>query len=261
MLFRALLVLLLLTGAAAAHDLYLVTGIPGARGRICARVGEHFPASMNAITADRIRWFRVRGAGEPQELTGKVEPVRKQFCARYAGKGAAVAEMVVPPRFIELSPKNFAAYTQGEGFRHIERLRAERGEQEQSGRELYSRYSKLLIGATGELATKPLGHVLEIVPEKDPAALKPGEALTVRVLFRGKPLPDAQVAAVYSGAELKAHEWPVVTRTDANGRAQLKLDRGGLWYARMIWMVPAEDDPDYQWRSFFATVTFTIPQK
>jgi hypothetical protein len=52
----------------------------------------------------------------------------------------------------------------------------------------------------------------------------------------------------------------VVTRTDAEGKATLKLDRGGLWYARLIHMVPAQDDPDYQWRSFFSTMTFTVPQ-
>jgi hypothetical protein len=59
---------------------------------------------------------------------------------------------------------------------------------------------------------------------------------------------------------MKGHEFPVVTRTDAEGKATLKLDRGGLWYARLIHMVPAQDDPDYQWRSFFSTMTFTVPQ-
>lgn len=40
---------------------------------------------------------------------------------------------------------------------------------------------------------KVVGHVLEIVPMTDPAAVKEGEALRVRVLFAGKPLPGVQV--------------------------------------------------------------------
>ncbi len=35
------------------------------------------------------------------------------------------------------------------------------------------------------------------------------------------------------------HAYPVVVETDAQGEAVLKLDRGGLWYARLIHMVAA----------------------
>jgi len=249
----AFLALALTSGA--AHDLYLVTGIAGAQGKVCARVGEHFPDSMNAVTADRVDRFAVRG-GADFKATAKVEG--KQYCAPMTGVPAGPVEMVVTPRFIELKPEQFAEYIHGEGFTQVEKLRKERGETGKTGRELYSRYAKLLAGSD---ATAVLGHALEIVPHKDPATLAPGEALEVQVLFRGQPLADAQVAAVYSGFKPKGHEWPVVTRTDANGMATLKLDRPGLWYARMIHMVPSENDPDFQWRSFFATLTFTVPAK
>jgi uncharacterized GH25 family protein len=211
---------------------------------------------MNAMTAQRIdRWQVVKG-GEKHALKG-AEAQGKQFCAPLAVKSPFIGEMVVFPTFIRLSGKDFTEYTSGEGLKQVVELRA--AEPDVEGRELYSRYSKLLVGAS-DANTKPLGHVLEIVPLKDPAKLKPGEPLEVQVLFRGKPLADAQVAAAYAGAEMKGHEFPVVTRTDAEGKAALKLDRGGLWYARLIHMVPAQDDPDYQWRSFFSTMTFTVPQ-
>jgi uncharacterized GH25 family protein len=251
----SLLVLLpLLAVSAFSHDLYLVSGTPGAEGKVCAAVGEHFPASMNAITAARIdRWQVIQGS-EKHALKGAEAP-GKQFCAKAPVEEPFISEMIVYPTFIKLAGKDFTEYTTGEGMKEIVKLRA--GNPDAEGRELYSRYSKLLVGAS-PANTQPLGHVLEIVPLKDPATLKPGEALEVQVLFRGKPLADVQVAAAYSGAEMKGHEFPVVTRTDAEGKAVLKLDRGGLWYARLIHMVPAGHDPDYQWRSFFSTMTFTV---
>lgn len=245
---------------AFAHDLYLVTGVPGATKRVCARIGEDFPESTNAITADRLNLFQLRKAIEaPLMLKGEV--IGKQLCAPLSTSGPAIAEMTVQPRFIRLEPKIFAEYIAGEGFRSVSALRSKRGLEDEDGRELYSRYAKLFIGKVGDAASKPLGHALEIVPEIDPSSLKPGEPLKVTILFKGKPLSDVQIAAVYSGAKLKGHEFPVVTRTDDQGKASLKLDRGALWYARLIHMEEAQNDPEVDWRSYFATMTFEIPPR
>jgi uncharacterized GH25 family protein len=238
---------------AEAHDLYLVTGVRGAHDKVCARIGEEFPESVNAVTPDRLEVFAARTDRGVRKLQGKV--TGKQLCAPAPAESSFVAELVAHPRFIKLDSKDFDQYIEGEGLKAVMLARAQSDEPAE-GRELYSRYAKLVAGqSTG---TSALGHVLEIVLEKDPAQLKCGESLPVRVLFRGKPLADAQVAAVYAGAKLKGHTYPVTSRTDAEGRATLQMDRPGLWYARLIHMVPATDDPEVDWRSFFATVTFNV---
>ncbi len=241
--------------AALGHDLYLVSGVKGADGKVCARIGEAFPLSTNGLSADRVELFRVHHQGKSAELNGRQEAT--QFCAPLAA-GSALVEMTVRSRFINLAAKDFNAYIHGERLGEIVRLREQRGQTGAEGKEVYSRYAKLLIGDTGDLATRAVGHTLEIVPEKNPSQLKPGDSLPVRVLFRGKPLAGAAVFAVYEGAELKGHEYTIAAETDEHGRAILKLDRPGLWYARLIHMVPAEGEPDADWRSFFATVTFSI---
>lgn len=245
---------LLLGSFSFAHDLYLTREKDQ---RICAGIGEAFPASENAITADRLAGFRVHTNGSAAELSGKA--VQKQFCAPAPPAPAFVAEMTVQPRFIRLQAKDFSGYIHGEGLAQVEAARQQRGQSEAEGRELYSRYSKLLVGSLGAAATKPLGHALEIIPQTDPAALKTGEPLAVLVMFKGKPLADAQVSAVYANARLNGHEYPVTTRTDAAGRATLQLDRSGLWYARIIYMEPAQNDPEVDWRSYFSTMTFSVP--
>ena len=259
-LVAVLLLSLAWPGSIAAHDLWLVTGVAGARGRVCARIGEHFPVSSNGVSKDRVGLFQLRTADGAKPLTGTEG--KKQFCAPLPNppSPAAVAEIIAQPRFIRLAGKDFNSYIEGEGFADVIRARRQSGKTGAEGRELYSRASKLLIGKTGELATRPLGHVLEIVPEKDPAALAGGESLPVQVLFRGKPLAGVRVSAAYAGAEMKGHAFPVTAETGADGRALLKLDRGGLWYARLIHMVPAQDDPEVDWRSFFSTLTFEVPK-
>ena len=239
-----MLCFLSMAGSLFARDMWLVTAVSGARGRVCARIGEHFPVASNGVAADRVDLFQLRSENGAKSLTG-VEG-KKQLCALLPNPAAAaaVAEIVVQPRFIRLAGKDFHSYIEGEGFADVIRARQQAGRAGAEGRELYSRSSKLIIGRAGELATRPLGHVLEIVPEKDPAALAAGEPLPVQVLFRGKPLAGVRVSAAYAGAEMKGHEFPVAAETDANGRALLKLDRGGLWYARLIHMVAAQGDPE-----------------
>lgn len=255
-ILRLVLTGLVLSGSLAAHDLYLVTGVRGARGKVCARIGEHFPESTNGVTADRVASFQLQSKSEKIRLEGKAEP--KQFCAAVPSE-SGVAEMIVHPRFIRLAAGDFNEYVSGEGLREVVRMRKESQRKDTEGRELYSRYAKLIIGSQTDSVATPLGHVLEIVPFKHPRELTPGEDLQVLVLFRGMPLADAQVAAVYAGADLSGHRYPVVTRTDTDGHALVKISRPGWWYVRLIHMVPAEDDPEVDWRSFFATLTFEVP--
>lgn len=258
MLLKATFCALLLTSTSFGHDLYLVSGIEAAQGRVCARIGEEFPQSTNAVTADRLNSFSYRDMrGTLTALTGTVQG--KQFCAPFTVRTPNVIEMTVQPRFIKLEAKDFGPYIEGEGLLNIQKLRRERNQDNAPGRELYSRYAKLLIGPLGAVASKPVGHALEIVPSKDPHDLLPAEPLRVTVLFQGQPLPDAQVSAVFAGAKMQGHSYPISSRTGSDGQAVLKLDRVGLWYARLIYMRPAADDPELDWRSYFATLTFEIP--
>lgn len=196
-----------------------------------------------------------------------MEPAANQTCAKLRPGSGSIAttfeheivEMTVNPNFIRLSAKDFNGYIEGEDFKAVIAARKQKGATESEGRELYSRYAKLIL--PGSAGNKVLGHVLEIVPEISPGKMKAGGSLPVRVLFRGKPLAGVRVSAVYAGAKLEGHSYPVNAETDNDGRAELKIDRSGLWYARLIHMVPAENDPDFDWRSFFATMTFTVPEK
>jgi uncharacterized GH25 family protein len=93
----------------------------------------------------------------------------------------------------------------------------------------------LTVGQPSEGWGKPLGHAIEVVPQANPASLNVGDVLPLKVLLHAQPAAGAEVFAVYEGFESEDHEAPVNTTADKEGKAQVKLDRPGLWlvYARV----------------------------
>ncbi|MBV8925833.1 MAG: DUF4198 domain-containing protein [Bradyrhizobium sp.] len=71
-----------------------------------------------------------------------------------------------------------------------------------------------------------VGHDIEIVPLADPAAIKPGDSLRVRVLFHGKPLAGGEVERGDGTTIVAEQEIPRFT-TDTNGVATIPVVRSG----------------------------------
>ena len=80
----------------------------------------------------------------------------------------------------------------------------------------------------GEVVCKALGHAMEIVPLKDPATLKTGDVLPVKVLVEGKPA-RTMVYGTYAGFSESPNTFGYTTRTDKEGVARIKMIHGGAW--------------------------------
>src|SRR5262249_24620176 len=142
------------------------------------------------------------------------------------------------------------------GLEPLLTTRAARGEGDKKVREAYSRCAKSLIRvATSEKpgADRLLGFTLELIAETDVTVMKPGAEATFRLLYEGKPLANALVSAARKGA---GDDRKLSARTDANGRVGFKLDDSGMWQIASVHMIRAADDRDYQWESFWASLTF-----
>jgi len=104
------------------------------------------------------------------------------------------------------------------------------------------------VGQGSESFKKTLGHTIEIVPQVNPSMLKPGQQLTVSVLFKGRPVGGIPVFGIYEGFKSKEHsDRPIQTQTDANGTASVKVDRPGKWvvFAKYELDKPGEEGVDY----------------
>lgn len=130
--------------------------------------------------------------------------------------------------------------------------------------ERYSKHVKMIL-QVGDVATETystlLGYPIEIVPQANPAELKPGDTLRVLVMADGSPAADQLVYASYAGFHTHddsgGHQEAVHTRTDDNGVAEIEIVRPGRWYVRLIRMLPVtQEGVDYE--SNWTTLTFEV---
>jgi uncharacterized GH25 family protein len=87
------------------------------------------------------------------------------------------------------------------------------------------KFAKAVTGA-GAPWDRVLGHEIEIVPLSDPASLRAGATLRVRVLFRGRPLADVMVERG-DGLTKMAEEAIPKFKTDVEGIADIPIEKPG----------------------------------
>lgn len=112
----------------------------------------------------------------------------------------------------------------GSKLDHADAIRAQRTE----------KFSKALVNlsATDQDFAAVVGDRLEIVPTANPATLKVGDELPVRVLFEGQPLGVA-VAATYQGFTTRPETYAYLTQAAADGTAHVRITAPGLWVVRV----------------------------
>jgi uncharacterized GH25 family protein len=161
------------------------------------------------------------------------------------------------PTHHRMEAAKFEAYLVEEGLDEAARLRRERGQTESPGREAYSRCAKSLLAVGGSLEGEHdarLDLELEIVPESNPYRLEPPGDLRLRVWCAGSALAGARVAAW----RLDATQTVVSGRTDAEGRVTLRVEQPGRWLVKCVHMREAKGDPEADWESLWASLTFGV---
>jgi uncharacterized GH25 family protein len=248
---------------AAAHDLWLVpdaSPAPGKPVRVLASVGMDFPRSEHAPDPAA---FKRRLLILPDGSEGELKAAGKdglsgvlEFTPPKAG--VYVVAVQTQPRLITLPADKFNEYLVTDGMPHIYRLRAKEKTLDQPGRERYSKHVKALVqvgkGGGGD-ASRVVGLQLEIVPLRDPFALKAGQTLPVRVIFQGKPLLEANLGWQLPGDGETARGY---VRTDARGEALVPIARAGLMTLRLTHMTRPKAK-EYEWESFWTTLTWRVP--
>jgi hypothetical protein len=256
--------LAVIAAPAAAHDLWLVPGESYAVGKaalVRANVGMAFPESVHAPDPTL---FKRRILIKPDGTEGLLEPAGKEDesgVLRFVPDqlGTYVLAVQTRPKLVSLEAGKFNEYLVTDGLSHIFLLRAKEGSLDQKGKERYSKSVKTLIqvGHAGEGdPSRILGLPLEVVPLRDPFRLKAGSVLPVRVMFQGKPLPEANLGWQHPGDGPVARGY---VRTDRRGEALIPIARGGLMTLRLTHMTRPKAR-DYEWESFWTTLTFRVPQ-
>jgi hypothetical protein len=251
------LVVALGSGAAGvlAHDTWLLPArfavAPGASVTLDLTSAMQFPASESSVQPDRIANSGVRIAGRTRPLDVKgVGAMALELSASLPEPGVAALWVESRPRSLILKPDQVEEYLSEVGAPASVRARWKTS---QSWRESYRKAAKTFVRVgepgAGRSWEEPVGIALEIVPGKDPTALRAGDELPVRVLHDGKPLASLSLYAVGAGMA-KA----VMRTTDQDGRATFTLTAPGPWLLRGTLLEPSTA-PDTDWNGLFTTLT------
>jgi len=265
----ALLQVLLITGfvslptMVSAHDFWIepaqFVADPGAEISIVLRVGQDLSGDTVPYINDWFSDYRVITPAGPEPINAMLgDDPAGLFVA--GEPGIYLIGYRSTRDFVELPPEKFRSYLRNEGLERIIDRRSERNETDLPARELYSRCAKSLLrigtGGIDDAYRLNLGYTLELMPERNPYALTPGDSLPIVLLYDGKPLADALIVAFTSDRP----EGKLRIRTGADGRVELPLDRSGLWLIKSVHMIPTEPGHGRaEWESFWASLTFRLP--
>ena len=283
---RHLLPLLLcLTTAALAHEFWLQPAsfrvAVGAKTPLKLLVGSNFRGETWPRPTRRVRRFVRFGPANPADSTDLRPALLADSVAPALTCPTAGTHLVVltsAPSFIELPADKFTAYLREEGLDNVLLYRRKEGQTATPGREAYRRCAKTLVLATATAHAPPnpadttyrrvLGLPLELVPEQNPYYLRPGAALTVRVLHLGQLVPGALVQ-VWDASPLAAPKPGATpagpshfsTRANNSGRVLLRVPSGGpyLVAASQMEAAPTGLTSRADWLSTWATLTFAGP--
>jgi uncharacterized GH25 family protein len=245
-----------------AHDLWLVPPKQAEMSSATVRAssGTEFPISHRAPDTSKFKRKLVI-LPDKRESTIADAGVEGDFgLMKFDAPtpGVYVIAVETEPKLITLAADEFNSYLVSDGLSHIYQLRRQEGILDQPGRERYSKSPKALFrvgrGGKGD-PCRAVGLPLEIVPFVSPFTLKAGDTLPVRVLFRDKPLGDANLGWDLPGdGKLPAG----TVRTDDQGAALIPIRKSGLMTIRLTHMTRPKV-ADYDWESFWTTLTFEIP--
>lgn len=129
------------------------------------------------------------------------------------------------------------------------------------GSESYSRQAKAIVqvGTSPVMqsgVTRPVGLLLEIIPQVDPYAVPRPKSLPIQVLYKGHPLAGALVKLTDLHEDANPLE---VHLTDAAGQATFTAPQRGAWLLNVIWteLAPQAEDTDFD--TVFSSLSFGFP--
>jgi hypothetical protein len=253
---------LLITDTALGHDFWIepdnLLPEPGAAVDIRLREGVDFKGNTLPYIPE---WFNdfslVNATGRsPVESIIGDDPA----ATLVVGDGATLLGYRSNRNFVTLDAKKFNGYLEDEGIEFIREQRIASGEDDQPAPEYFVRCAKALLQsgpAGGDIYRTELGYILELIAENNPYQLNPGDELAFRLVYRGEPAANLLVQA-FTRANPESLQR---IRTDANGRATIRLTEAGVWMVKAVNIQPIIGDPKAKWQSYWASYVFELANR
>lgn len=245
---------LAIASSATAHDFWLIPHMfgfsDGGTVHVDGQSGTRF-ATGTPVQPSRVAEVRVIGATSEAKITEMAvegSALRLSHKPTATGQYLIVAALTPPLRPARATPAGLIRFLKAEGGA-AEATRLERDS-------LFMRADTVAYASRSYAATivqvgnggprafsKTPGYPLEFVPLTDPARLRVGDTLHVRILGNGKPVAnigvDATPAVDTSAAASAASGSQMMSiAADAQGVVHLPLSKAGPWMLRSAFVSP-----------------------
>ncbi|MDD3580170.1 MAG: DUF4198 domain-containing protein [Desulfobacca sp.] len=114
------------------------------------------------------------------------------------------------------------------------------------------------VGNSKQGTDRPAQSNLEIVPLKDPVALKVGDTLPVRVMFQGKPLAGVKLEFTHENWADPQKPSATLGQTNDQGEIQVKVDQPGQWLLLASHKTPYAQPEECDDNFYRATLTWRV---
>lgn len=217
------------------------------------------------VLKEEVVWFESMTAGlrliGPQTDVNLTIPEQGDPIVELQEEGTYMIGWKSEPLFIKIDPPIFNKYIRIEGYPGVAEARKKAGKENAPGLENYSRFVKTFIQVGSQRTdhySQMFGFKIEIVPLSNPYSLPVGSEFEVKLYLDGKPLPNHRIMASYDSYSDIPEDYQQVTLTDENGIARFQITHTGLWLIRSNEIEAVEGNPELDWQSFWANVTFEV---
>jgi uncharacterized GH25 family protein len=250
---------------AAAHDFWIAPKAFHADSAgtipVAIMIGHPKDKSRWALNPHRIISLKSHSPDGITDHQGRMDTLMPNgdMLLSFEGDGTHLMMIETTSATSVLPADKFNDYLREEGLSPIKIDRARKETEDEDGREIYSRRGKTLIQigpfeeGDASYVTRPLGMTLEITPQVNPYALKPGEPLTSTTTYRGKPAKGVSIGLISLDTEAGLVD---VKMTNAKGEVSFDRPETGQWMLHAVWSDPLEDTSNADYDTIFSSLSF-----
>ena len=254
--FPILLSSCMLVAEADAHDVWITT-TQDSEGTLSAQVHHGHPGDRKTPDPDKL--FELNALGRDQKTISLLPGITSTLVDGMPVLRAEPISNSSERGIVLLAARYDNGYwvKTSTGYRNTSKRQVA-----EAADSLYSmKFAKALVQTNShasDLYRLVVGHRLELVPLNNPFLLKPGEALSIRVYFDGKPLAGSEIECSDGITPMKEQDIPRY-RTDQQGIAVIPITRRGS-HLFVVDHVGSSVHPDLASQELYnATLSFVLP--
>jgi uncharacterized GH25 family protein len=219
-------------------------------------VGEDFNGSNWSGNRAKVNSLQLYTGSTTDDLANKIsEEKGDSLQLGVVGEGTAMVAFNSANSFIQLDAVRFNAYLKEDGLQNAIDYRSAHNETDSAGKEFYQRSVKTLmqVGNIKNNISHPANLPLDIIPLKNPYALKNNDPLTVRILFN-KQILSNQLINVWQRVSNKTTRQQY--HTNEKGELLFRVAANGKWMVSTVKMIRLNNTPQANWQSYWGSCTW-----